>query len=137
VTSSPRICSYARRSSRGSRCSISGSRVSRTEKRRCARADVFALGCLLYELLTGIAPFRADTFVAALARVLLEDPPPVRDHAPGVPAELDALVARMLAKDPGERPRDAVSVVDAFRAIGLPVALEPSERPVARAVGEA
>jgi serine/threonine protein kinase len=52
-----------------------------------ARADVFALGCVLYELLTRIAPFRADTFVAALARVLLEDPQPVRDHAPGIPPE--------------------------------------------------
>jgi hypothetical protein len=103
-----------------------------------ARADVFALGCLLYELLTGIAPFRADTFVAALARVLLEDPPPVRVHAPHVPAALDALVVRMLAKDPTERPSDAESLASLLRAIELPEQDEPTALPsVVRGLGEA
>jgi hypothetical protein len=102
-----------------------------------ARADVFALGCVLYELLTGIAPFRADTFVACLARVLLEDPPSVRREAPHVPAGLDALVGRMLAKDPEQRPPDAAAVVDALRTIELPEGDEPSvERAVVCGLGE-
>jgi hypothetical protein len=102
------------------------------------RADVFALGCLLYELLTGIAPFRADTFVASLARVLLEDPPPVRLRAPHVPAELEAVVERMLAKDPEERPQGAAAVVEALRAIELPEYDEPSApRAVMGGLGEA
>jgi hypothetical protein len=103
-----------------------------------ARADVFALGCLLYELLTSIPPFQAETFVAALARVLLEDPPPVRLHAPHVPPELEALVVRMLAKEPEERPRDAANVASLLGAIELPETDEPSdERAVVRGVGEA
>jgi hypothetical protein len=101
-----------------------------------ARADVFALGCLLYELVTTIAPFRADTFVAALARVLLEDPPPLRRHVPDAPADLEALVARMLAKDPAERPRDASSVVEELRTLELPATPEPRERAGGWALGE-
>jgi hypothetical protein len=109
------------------------------EKDVDARADVFALGCLLYELVTGVAPFRADTFVASLARVLLEDPPAVTQHAPHVPTELDALVTRMLAKDPAERPRDASAVVDALRAIEIPEddASSPPPHVAARGLGEA
>jgi tetratricopeptide (TPR) repeat protein/predicted Ser/Thr protein kinase len=101
-----------------------------------ARADVFALGCLLYELCTGVAPFRAETAVAAMARVLLEDPAPARQHAPSVPEALDALLQRMLAKEPDQRPRDAAHVVDTLRELELPVADEPGARAVASALGE-
>lgn len=104
------------------------------------RADVFALGCLLYELLTRIPPFRAETFVAALARVLLEDPAPVRVHAPHVPPELEALVTRMLAKDPDERPRDGSTVATLLRDIELLESDEADasvERPIVRGLGEA
>jgi tetratricopeptide (TPR) repeat protein len=102
-----------------------------------ARADVFALGCLLYELVTAIAPFRAETFVATLARVLLEDPPPLGAHAPAAPANLEALVSRMLAKAPGDRPAHAGAVVEALRTVDVPHAAAPAARAdLPAAVGE-
>jgi serine/threonine protein kinase len=72
-----------------------------------ARADVFALGCVLYECLTGRAAFKGDHPMAVLARILLEEPPRLVEVAPSAPPALDALVARLLAKDPARRPRDA------------------------------
>jgi hypothetical protein len=79
-----------------------------------SRTDVFALGCVLYELLTGLSPFRAATVLGTMARVLLEDPDPVGLWARGVAPDLEALVANMLAKAPDDRPRDAAAVARAL-----------------------
>jgi tetratricopeptide (TPR) repeat protein len=98
-----------------------------------ARADVFALGCVLYKCLTGVTPFAGDGVVAALAKVLFEDVPrPMEVHA-GIPRELDALVMRMLSKEPDARPSDGAAVLSEIDALpttitGAPARL-PSERP--------
>ena len=63
-----------------------------------ARADVFALGVVLFRCLTGRKPFTGDDMVTVLLKLVLEDPPRLRDLNPDVPPALDALVARMLAK---------------------------------------
>ena len=76
-----------------------------------ARADVFALGCVLFECLTGQPAFAAEHVVAILAKVLREDVPRVSTFVPDVPAALDDLVARMLAKPRDERPVDARAVI--------------------------
>ena len=68
------------------------------------RADVFALGCVLFELLTGEHAFVGDNVMAVLAKILLEDAPRVAELRPELPHELDELVARALSKTPGERP---------------------------------
>ena len=75
-----------------------------------ARADVFSLGCLLYECLTGRPPFSGESIMATLAKILLEDAPRLADARPDLPRALDELVARMLAKDPAARPRDGAAV---------------------------
>ncbi|CAN5763093.1 hypothetical protein BH09MYX1_BH09MYX1_14840 [soil metagenome] len=67
-------------------------------------ADVFSLGCLLYKCLTGHAPFQAPDMVGTLARVLFDEAAPLSDHTSGIPTALDALVLRMLVKDPALRP---------------------------------
>jgi eukaryotic-like serine/threonine-protein kinase len=84
-----------------------------------ARADVFSLGSVLFECLTGQSPFPGEHIMAILAKVLFDDAPRVRDIRPEVPAELDALVARMLAKNAEERPRDGAAVAAALAATGL------------------
>ena len=82
------------------------------------RADVFALGCVLFKCLTGRPPFEGHSVLSVLTKVLLEDPPRLRDLRPEVPPALDDLLARMLAKDPAGRPASGAAVAEALAAIG-------------------
>jgi tetratricopeptide (TPR) repeat protein len=70
------------------------------------RADVFALGCVLFEALTGAPPFTGDHMMAVLAKILLDEAPRLAELHPELPADLDRLVARCLSKRPDERPAD-------------------------------
>jgi tetratricopeptide (TPR) repeat protein len=83
--------------------------------------DVFSLGTLLYECLTGVQPFRADSFAGTLARLVQDSPEPPSSMAGALPDGVDALTLRMLAKDPRERPA-AREVVEEIRGI-----LEPGD----------
>ncbi len=67
-----------------------------------ARADVYALGAVLYHLLTGVAPFRG-TAKQVLESVLATAPPPVEEGAPGAPRELVAIVHKAMARDAAQR----------------------------------
>jgi serine/threonine protein kinase len=80
-------------------------------------ADLFSLGCVLYECLTGRLTFEGKRFLALRTKIVLWDPPPVRMLTPEVPAELDALVERMLAKKPAARPRDGAELVELLDAL--------------------
>jgi serine/threonine-protein kinase len=74
------------------------------------RSDLFSLGSLLYEMLTGEAPFRAGSLTATLARVCSYRPPPAQRRRTEVPAEVSALVEELLEKEPNARPREAGEV---------------------------
>jgi tetratricopeptide (TPR) repeat protein len=71
-----------------------------------ARADVFALGCLLYKALTQRAPFGGGSVVAVLAKILLEEPTPIRRVRADVPEHVERMLASFLSKDPAHRPHD-------------------------------
>jgi serine/threonine-protein kinase len=75
-----------------------------------ARSDVYSVGALAYFLLTGRAPFEGRTPVQVLAAHLYEAPAPLTGHRPDLPAELEAVVLRCLAKDPADRFPDARSL---------------------------
>ena len=82
------------------------------------RADLYSLGCVLFECLAGSTPFTGEHPMAVLAKILLDDTPRLRSVRPDVPPELDELVASLLSKVREERPRDAKLL--ALRLIGLP-----------------
>jgi tetratricopeptide (TPR) repeat protein len=83
-----------------------------------ARADVFSLGCVLFECLTGQPAFAGEHFMAVLAKILLEDAPRVSEFRSDIPATLDSLVARMLCKDPEGRPADGRALLEELSALG-------------------
>lgn len=82
------------------------------------RADLFGLGCVLYRLCTGRAPFERPDVAATLAAVVADDPAPPLDRALGVSAPLSDLVMRLLAKSPADRPPSARIVAEALRRVG-------------------
>ncbi|HWN69905.1 MAG TPA: AAA family ATPase [Haliangium sp.] len=83
-----------------------------------ARADVFSLGCVLFECLAGRPAFQGARENVLLAKVLFEEPPRVSTLNDQVPAALNELVARLLAKDPEERPADGLAVAVALASLG-------------------
>ncbi|APR79751.1 Adenylate cyclase [Minicystis rosea] len=83
-----------------------------------ARADLFSLGAVMFKCLTGHAPFEGRSIMAVLTKVLLDDAPRVSDMRADVPEALDALVARLLAKEPEDRPPDATAVAAALVGLG-------------------
>ncbi|HEX5059721.1 MAG TPA: serine/threonine-protein kinase [Kofleriaceae bacterium] len=68
-----------------------------------ARADVYALGCVLYKMIAGKTPFGGDDDVQILYRQLHQKPTPLSEHVPEVPPKLDEVLARALAKKPADR----------------------------------
>jgi serine/threonine-protein kinase len=81
-----------------------------------ARSDIYSLGALAYFLVTGEPPFVRETVVQTLAAHLHESPPPLRVSRPDVPEDLEVVVLRCLAKDPGARCLDAVCLEQALAA---------------------
>ena len=80
------------------------------------RADVYSLGCVLYECLTGQSPFPRATDVALLWAHVHEEPTPPSQARPELPKELDTVLTRALAKEPGRRYRSAGELLAATRS---------------------
>ena len=80
------------------------------------RADVYSLGCVLYETLTGQSPFPRATDVALLWAHVHEEPTPPSQARPELPKELDTVLTRALAKEPGRRYRSAGELLAATRS---------------------
>jgi hypothetical protein len=99
------------------------------------RADLFSLGSVLYAMCTGRPAFAADSTLAVLQRVCEDTPTPIRRIKPAVPDWLEALIDRLLAKDPAQRFQTAAEVAELLgtclahlqrpRAVPLPAALRP------------
>lgn len=85
-----------------------------------ARADIYSLGIVFFEMLTGKCPYAGDNPAQVLAQILSDDPiPDVRDFAPDIPAELAILVRRMTVKDRGRRIPSFKVVLDELGRLGL------------------
>jgi hypothetical protein len=90
---------------------------ARGDRRVDARADVFALGCVLFEAVTGHPPFVSENLMALLAKVLFEEAPRAGELCTGMPPALDDLLARMLEKSADARPRDGAEVAREIAAL--------------------
>jgi len=91
-----------------------------------ARSDLFSLGALAYNLLTGFAAFAAPTVTDILQRVVNDDPEPPSRIVPFLPAGVDGVIRRALAKDPDNRYPDARSMADDIRkTLGAPRPPDP------------
>lgn len=90
------------------------------------KTDLYALGCVLFEMLTGRTPFQAETQPELLFKHVEEDPPSVREYNVDVPLWLEQLIDELLAKDPEERPFDALAVQVKLEEVKTKVAKQES-----------
>jgi serine/threonine-protein kinase len=104
-----------------------------------ARTDIYAIGVMLYEIAAGDVPFRADSFTGLLDKIARAEPPPLRERRGGVAQELEAVIARAMAKDPARRFASAGALAEALARCPLePPAAQPEPagaRPLERARG--
>jgi eukaryotic-like serine/threonine-protein kinase len=84
-----------------------------------ARSDLFSLGVVLYEMCTGVSPFRAETGMATLRRVRDEQPPGLSKVCPELPAELASVIARLMAKRPADRIQTAAELATTLRRLAV------------------
>ena len=81
------------------------------------RSDIFSVGCILYEMLTGERPFQADSTTGILYKIVHEPPPKILDLYPDLPDEVQEILSRALAGKPGERFRTAGEMAQELEAL--------------------
>ncbi len=101
-----------------------------------AASDVYSLGIILYEMLTGSVPFSADTFLAVALKQVSEPPRPPREVVATIPEELERVVLHALSKDPQARPADANELRREVSAVAAELGLETSDNTLAPSLAD-
>jgi serine/threonine-protein kinase len=97
-----------------------------------ARSDIYAAGIVLYEMLTGHPPYGGDTPLAVAYQHVHNDVPAPSEEVPGVPWQVDQLVARTTNRDPGGRPIDAGAFLAELGQVRKDLGIEPVPVPTGR-----
>ena len=116
-----------------------GLHVARADRRQeggRAQSDIFSFGSVLYEMLTGRRAFQGDSRMSTMAAVLDKEPQPIGELAPGLPKELERIVARCLRKDLTRRSQSMAEIKLALEEIkeesesggAAPAARRPARR---------
>lgn len=93
------------------------------------RSDLYSLGIVLYEMLTGVVPFRKPSRLEVWLEHAQQPPPPLRTVNAAIPAKVEAVVLRALAKNPDHRPQSALELAEAFSKASEVVAPSPPPPP--------
>ena len=105
------------------------------------RSDVYALGVVTYEMLTGRLPFSGDTPLAVAMQHVQSPPPPPRQFNPAIPPQLEAIILGAMSKDPNQRPQSARAFAEQLRTYrergsqpttGVPTVGAPTVQPAGR-----
>lgn len=99
-----------------------------------ARSDLFSLGSVLYALCTGRPPFRAETSYGILRRVTDDEPRPIRDVTPDIPAWLEGIVQKLLSKSPDDRYANSEAVAELLEDC-VAHAQQPTANPLPKEAG--
>lgn len=100
-------------------------------------ADLYAVGVILFEMVTGRLPFESEELTGYFIHHLKTPPPSPRALAPSCPAGLEALILQLLAKDPAQRPVDAHAVLRTLQSLGARTQSQPAAMPMARTMAAA
>jgi serine/threonine-protein kinase len=92
-------------------------------------SDLYSLGCVAYEMLCGTPPFDADDYSSVIVMHVKDDPKPLIEREPTVPARLSAAIMRCLEKDPGNRYMNAYELHEVLEAIGRELDASRRSRP--------
>lgn len=79
------------------------------------RSDIFSIGCILYEFLTGRRPFEAESITTVIYKIINEEPPSISEVKKGLPAGFEKIISKALAKDPNDRYQNCKQFADDLR----------------------
>ncbi len=79
------------------------------------RSDIFSVGCILYEILTGRRPFEAESITTVIYKIINEEPPAISELKKGLPAGFGKIIAKALAKDPNNRYQNCIQLAEDLR----------------------